>query len=1132
MIEKLLTQELGVFSAIKEKTLKFKKWMYLAGLFSALAAGQWVQADTIVAEPSRLVLQGQAEKIESQGQLTVSLEADVARLTFATEGQQFQSVTAKVWSVENQSDIVELSLELDEKNQFVADFKPTQLVASQKYFVDIQAVDQAGAIYELRDYSFEWQVDSPSTTQASTTEWVESTTRNTTTSVETTTNEKQVQEPTTLTAVQEVAKGTLTIQHQNAGTGKFDIIISNVSNSSGVRAVKLPVWTEENGQDDLRWYTATRQANGTYKVTIDKKDHKNGTGIYNVHLYYEDTSGKLIGVATARTNFAATGKLSIQNLNPTAGTFDIIIQQVSSPHAIRSVVVPVWTNEGGQDDIRWYTATRQADGSYKVSINKKDHKNGSGEYHIHLYYEYQNAPTQGISTATTSLAIPTSGHLTIRNQDPSKGSFDVIVSNVKSSKAIKSVKVPVWTEQGGQDDIQWYTATQQADGTYKVTVLSSRHKNGVGTYQIHLYYEYSNGELQGVAATQTTLTNQGDIKVVNLNQETGSFDVIVSNVSSTTNLKSVKIPVWSEDGAQDDIQWYTATKQADGTYKVTVLKSNHKNSVGTYQIHLYYEFANGQLSGVTSTTATFNTKSTAQLSFTNINHQAGTFDVLISKLAFTSEIQSIKVPVWTEAGGQDDIQWYTATRQSDGNYRITVDSKNHKNGRGDYQIHLYFHYKNGKSEGITSSKFTLLDAQPAGKIAIQNYNQEVGSFDVVISDVVAPKGLEQIQVPVWSEQNGQDDIQWYTASRQADGTFKVTVEASNHKYSTGLYHIHLYLKQKDGSLIGVAQAKTNVAMNQTAVRAKVTIQDIDNTYGYFSVVVSNIFAPKGVTKVQIPVWSSVNGQNDIIWYEAYKQPNGNYHAMVRLGNHQYETGTYNAHVYLESNGQLHGVGATTANVTYTKKTGQAFVDVSSHNGYLSVADYNALKVQGVYGVVVKLTEGTSYFNPQAPDQIKNAQAAGLKVSVYHYSHFTSASSAQAEARYFADAARRLGLPQNIVMVNDIEEYKSRENINANMKAWEAEMRRLGYNNLIHYTGASWIDINNLGYAGPIRTREFGISNFWVAQYPYVNGMSVEQARRMAYHAAAAAWQFTSRAALLRNRPYFDLNIDYTGRFTQ
>lgn len=461
-----------------------------------------------------------------------------------------------------------------------------------------------------------------------------------------------------------------------------------------------------------------------------------------------------------------------------------------------------------------------------------------------------------------------------------------------------------------------------------------------------------------------------------------------------------------------------------------------------------------------------------------------------------------------------------------------MESKNHKNGRGNYQVHLYFAYKNGQSEGITNSRFTLPDVEPSGKLTIANQNQNLGSFDVIISDIVAPKGLDQVQVPVWSEQNGQDDIAWYVASAQADGTYKVTVQASNHKYSTGTYQVHLYLKQKDGSTIGLGQTQTSVSITEKGVKANVAIEQIDNTFGYFNVVVSNIFAPSGVTKVQIPVWSSVNGQNDLIWYEAYKQPNGNYQATIRLANHRYETGIYNAHAYIESKGQLYGVGTATANVTYTKKSGHAFIDVSSHNGYLSVADYNALRVQGIYGVVVKLTEGTSYFNPYAADQIKNAQAAGMKISVYHYSHFTSASTAQAEARYFADAAKRLGLSSNIVMVNDIEEYETRTNINENMKAWEAEMRRLGYHNLIHYTGASWIDINNLGYAGPIRTGDFGISNFWVAQYPYINGMPVEQARLMAYHAAAAAWQFTSRALLLQGRPYFDMNIDYTGRFTQ
>ena len=54
-------------------------------------------------------------------------------------------------------------------------------------------------------------------------------------------------------------------------------------------------------------------------------------------------------------------------------------------------------------------------------------------------------------------------------------------------------------------------------------------------------------------------------------------------------------------------------------------------------------------------------------------------------------------------------------------------------------------------------------------------------FDVVISDVYSPKGVRTVQVPIWSEDDGQDDIRWYEATRQTDGNYKVTVQVANHK---------------------------------------------------------------------------------------------------------------------------------------------------------------------------------------------------------------------------------------------------------------------------------------------------------------------------------------------------------------
>ncbi len=627
--------------------------------------------------------------------------------------------------------------------------------------------------------------------------------------------------------------------------------------------------------------------------------------------------------------------------------------------------------------------------------------------------------------------------------------------------------------------------------------------------------------------------NSGKLTISNINNAAGTFDVIVSNVVASSTIQSVQIPVWTEVNGQDDLKWYKATKQTNGTYKVTIDKKNHKNETGRYHVHLYYQFSNNTV-GIATTTTNLLSKASGKLRIANINAKTGTFDVLISDVVGSLPIQSVLVPVWSEVQGQDDIRWYTAHKQSDGTYKVTVNKKDHKDSTGDYQAHLYYNYTDGSTVGIASTKLNLPQTTLAGTISVQNRNSNLGTFDLIITGLSNPSGIRNVLVPVWSEVQGQDDIQWYTATRQADGSYKVTVEARNHKYSRGIYQAHLYITDNQGKLLGVSATTTTVSISQTRPQATVLIKNINNVYGYFEVEVSNIFAPKGIEKVLVPVWSTVNGQNDIQWYEAIQESDGNYRAYIRIANHQYETGTYNAHAYLVSGGVQSWAGsASPATVTYTSKTIRTFIDVSSHNGSLSVADYRTMMNQGVSGVVVKLTEGTTYRNPLAASQVRNAQMAGLKVSVYHYSHFTDRASAQAEARYFVAMAKELALPSSTVMVNDIEEWKTRNNINANMKVWEDEMKRLGYSNLVHYTGASWTDKGGPGTGmGPIVTDQFGYRNIWVAQY--INGynpFSADQARTMLLHASAAAWQFTSVAQLLVGRSYFDLNLDYTGRFT-
>ncbi|VTY22417.1 GBS Bsp-like repeat-containing protein [Streptococcus anginosus] len=624
-------------------------------------------------------------------------------------------------------------------------------------------------------------------------------------------------------AANQPIKGKITVQNKNPNTGTFDVIVSDVSAPYGVREVKVPTWSNVNGQDDIIWYTAAKQADGTYKVTVRAVDHKFSTGLYHIHLYYIQNNGKLVGVGGTTTELSfgrPQGKVTIANNNPDTGTFDVLISNVSSPYGVREVKVPTWSSIGGQDDIIWYIAKKQANGTYKVTVKATDHKKSTGEYNIHVYYIQENNQLVGVTGTTTTVSIAhPKGTLTITNNNPDAGTFDVIVSGVSSPDGVREVKLPTWSNVDGQDDIIWYTAKKQADGTYKTTVKVSDHKYSTGLYNVHLYYIQDNGKIVGVAGTQVIVSlarAKGNITIANNNPNTGTFDVIVSGVFSPYGVREVKLPTWSNVNGQDDIIWYTATRQANGTYKTTVKASDHKRSTGLYHIHLYYIQNNGKLVGVGGTTTEVSiARPKGTLTIQNKDANKGTFEVIVSNVSNPDGVREVKLPTWSNVNGQDDIIWYTATRQTNGTYKAFIKASDHKNSTGLYYIHLYYVQNNGTLIGVggTSTNVTISaeNLKPTGKITIQNNNSKTGTFDVVVSNVSGPYGVREVKLPTWSSVNGQDDIIWYTAAKRADGTYKITVKASDHKNSTGEYNIHLYYIQNNGKLVGVAGTTVQVS---------------------------------------------------------------------------------------------------------------------------------------------------------------------------------------------------------------------------------------------------------------------------------------------------------------------------------
>ncbi|WP_024378259.1 GBS Bsp-like repeat-containing protein [Streptococcus suis] len=648
--------------------------------------------------------------------------------------------------------------------------------------------------------------------------------------------------------------GTVSVANVNTKTGTYDVVVKNVYSPTSIDKVLIPTWTSNKGQDDIVWHEASRQADGSYKYTVKKTEHKNETGTYISHVYYRGKDGKqtYIGATTAdlsssssqsNTSNKLSGTITISNINAENGSFVVKITNVSSPNGVKSVSVPTWTENKSVDDIVFHEAIRQPDGSYEAVIKKSEHKNEIGKYITTVYYHGNDGSRTFVGTKTVTLPAAqtvvktsekASGKVTVSNINANTGTYDVVISDVKSPVALDKVLVPTWTSNKGQDDIIWHEASRQADGSYKYTVKKTEHKNEIGAYISHVYYQGKDGKSTFIGSTtanipaapaQSTISDKlsGTITVSNINAENGSFVVKITNVASPNGVKSVIVPTWTENKSVDDIVFHEAVRQSDGSYEVTIKKSEHKNETGKYITTVYYQGKDGNRTFVGTTNVTLpasetveksTEKASGKVTVSNVNSNSGTYDVVISEVKSPVAIDKVLVPTWTENKGQDDIIWHEASRQPDGTYKYTVKKFEHNNEIGKYVSHVYYRGTDGSMTGVgavtAELKGSTTPAKASGTISVTNINSQTGSFDVIIKNVYSPVALDKVLVPTWTDNKDQDDIIWHEASRQADGSYRLTVLSSQHKNESGRYTSHVYYRGKDGSMAMVGATSANL----------------------------------------------------------------------------------------------------------------------------------------------------------------------------------------------------------------------------------------------------------------------------------------------------------------------------------
>lgn len=638
----------------------------------------------------------------------------------------------------------------------------------------------------------------------------------------------------TIPTTEAKASGTLLIENNNPVAGTFDAVVRDIEAPNGLKEVLVPTWSLENGQDDLIWHKAMREPDGSYRAKIKASDHKDSTGNYRADAYVIDKKGraqylsqKIVAVDYARPS----GALSIENNNTVAGTFDAVIRNIVAPNGVKEVLVPSWSLENGQDDLIWHKATKQSDGSYRVTIKATEHKGNKGKYRADAYVVDNSNNRHYIAEKVVAVDYTRPrGVLSIENNDTAAGTFDAVVRNIVAPNGVKEILVPSWSLAGGQDDLIWHKATLQSDGSYRVTIKATDHKNSTGKYRADAYLVddsntpfYLTEKVVEVIQTRPTAS----LIIENNNAELGTFDAVVRNISAPNGIKEVLVPSWSLVNGQDDIIWHKATRQSDGSYRVTIKSDEHKNSLGNYRADLYIVDNTNQRHYITETVVDVkHNKPIGTISIVNNNKDTGTFDVIIKDVYSPKGVRTVKVPTWSDKDGQDDIRWYEATRQANGDYKVSVKASDHKNSTGKYFVHLYYIQNDGSLIGVggTSTEVEFRNAKTKTQTGIKNVNSGAGTYTVTVDQAPQGRRIKNIRVAAWSQAH-QENLFWYSTAPSGMHT-EVQVSAANHQYQSGNYTTHVYVDYVDGGVEGFNLGQTalhpRATVDQTAFSPRVT----------------------------------------------------------------------------------------------------------------------------------------------------------------------------------------------------------------------------------------------------------------------------------------------------------------------
>ena len=179
----------------------------------------------------------------------------------------------------------------------------------------------------------------------------------------------------------------------DSNISKFSLVTQNCSDKTAVKSLAFAVWTQRNGQDELKWYEGARGPDGEFYAYVDIGNHGFETGPFVIHAY-------LRGVGDENIAFT-NSEFTMPKINPTIeydnavlnNVFKIRIKNVANENGVASIVFPTWSRTNGQDDVRWEQAAYIGNNTWEATINLRNYNNIVDDFITHAYMVDRNGKT-------------------------------------------------------------------------------------------------------------------------------------------------------------------------------------------------------------------------------------------------------------------------------------------------------------------------------------------------------------------------------------------------------------------------------------------------------------------------------------------------------------------------------------------------------------------------------------------------------------------------------------------------------------------------------------------------------------------------------------------------------------------